>query len=258
MENPTINKRINIIIGFVVLFGVLGYILYYLTAPAPTCFDKKQNQAEKGVDCGGTCIPCKENLAAQDIAIKDVAVALGGNDTYDVVAKIINPNNILGSASFEYTFTLKDAAGKVISTRAGSSFILPADSKYVAELGLKTDDGADPASVDFVVGDVKWSELINIGKPQIGVYDKNFGADSASKGSEADGVIRNESGFDLSKISLVIILRSEKGDIVGINKTEKNSVRIKEERDFRLTWPYQLSAPVQNIEVDAQANVFEL
>jgi hypothetical protein len=61
----------------------------------------------------------------------------------------------------------------------------------------------------------------------------------------------------LGNISVVIVLRSEKGDVVGINKTEKSSVRAKEERDFRLTWPYQLSAPVQNMEVDAQSNVFD-
>jgi hypothetical protein len=258
MENPTINKRTNIIIGFVVLFGVLGYIFFYLTAPAPTCFDKKQNQAEKGIDCGGTCAPCQAAQQAQDIVIKEVAVALGGNDTYDVAAKIVNPNNTLGSASFNYTFELKDSSGNVISTREGNSFILPADSKYIGELGLNFDKGSVPASVDLVIGEVKWEELKNIGKPQIGVYNKNVGEDAATKGIEADGVIRNESGYDLGKISVVVILRSESGDIVGIHKTEKNSVRIKEERDFRLTWPYQLSAPVQNIEVDAQSNAFKL
>jgi hypothetical protein len=257
MENPTINKRINIIITFVVLFGLLAYGIFYLTAPDPTCTDGKQNQAEKGVDCGGTCAPCKEKQQIQDIVIKEVGVALGGNDTYDVAAKIVNPNNILGSALFDYTFIIKDAEGKVISTREGKNFILPADSKYIAELGLQMEGSAVPASVNLVINEVKWEELVNIGKPQIGVYNKNFGADAISKGSEADGVIRNESGYDLSKISVVIILRSEKGDIVGINKTEKNAVRVKEERDFRLTWPYQLSAPVQNIEVDAQSNVYE-
>jgi hypothetical protein len=184
-------------------------------------------------------------------------VALGGNNTYDVVAKITNPNNTLGTGSFSYVFKLKDSSGNVISTREGNNFILPADSKYVAELGLQVENEAQPANVELIINEVNWEKLENIGKPQIGVYNKNFGEIPAGSGSEADGVIRNESGYDLNKIFIVVILRSEKGDIVGINKTEKNAVRTKEERDFRLTWPYQLSAPVQNIEVDAQSNVFD-
>lgn len=257
MQNPAIIKRVVITLAFAVLFGVIGYFLYYVATPAPTCTDKKQNQGEKGIDCGGPCSPCKDVVQTQDIAIKEVAVALGGNSTYDVVAKISNPNDILGASVFNYVFKLKDSNGNVVATREGSNFILPADSKYVAELGLQTENGSAPSNVELTISDVKWEKLNDIGKPQIGIYNKNFGEIPTGDGSEADGVIRNESGYDLNKISIVIILRSEKGDIVGINKTEKTAVRAKEERDFRLTWPYQLSAPVQSIEVDAQSNVFD-
>jgi hypothetical protein len=258
MENTTTNKRIVTAIGLFVFFTLVSLFLYYIISPAPTCSDGKKNQAEKGIDCGGTCAPCKDATITQDIVINEVALTLGGNNSYDVVAKITNPNNILGTGSFNYTFKLTDEAGSVIATREGNNFILPADSKYVAELGLQTDNNAVPANVELVIGsDVKWEQLNTVGKPQIGVYNKNFGQILTSVGSQADGVIRNESGYDLNKISIVVILRSEKGDIIGVNKTEKNAVRIKEERDFRLTWPYQLTAPVQNIEVDPQSNVFD-
>lgn len=257
MQNSPIVKKIIITLSFLVLFSTLGFLLYYLITPAPTCSDGQQNQAEKGIDCGGTCTPCKEVVQTKDIVVDEVAVALGGNNTFDVAGKITNPNNTLGSAAFTYAFNLKDAGGKVIATREGSSFLLPADTKYVAELGLQIEGELAPANVELIINEVKWEKLNNIGKPQIGVYNKNFGKVATSVGSEADGVIRNESGYDLNKIFIVIILRSEAGDIVGINKTEKNAVRAKEERDFQLTWPYQLSAPVQGVEVDAQSNVFD-
>lgn len=257
MQNPATIKRLIILLAFAVLFGIGGYVTYYIITPAPTCFDKKQNQAEKGVDCGGNCSPCKDTVQKKDVIVDEVAVALGGNGTYDVVAKITNPNNTLGASSFGYAFKLKDASGNIIATREGTSFILPADSRYVAELGLQVENGAVPTKVELAIGEAKWEELKTVGKPQIGVYNKNFGEDVNGDGRRADGVIRNESGYDLNKIFVVIVLRSGAGDIVGINKTEKNAVRIKEERDFRLTWPYQLSAPVQNMEVDVQSNVFD-
>lgn len=257
MQNSATKKRIIIVSVFAALLSVAGFIIYFIITPDPTCFDNKQNQKEKGVDCGGTCAPCKEIVQARDIVIKEVAVALGGNNTYDVAGKIANPNDTLGSSSFKYTFNLKDASGKIVATSEGSNFILPADSKYIAEFGIQTEGGASPTSVDLVISEMTWEKLDNIGKPQIGVYNKNFGKVPVGIGSKADGVIRNESGYDLNKIFIIVILRSESGDIIGINKTEINSVRTKENRDFRLTWPYQLSGQVQNIEVDAQSNVFD-
>ncbi|HAS00027.1 MAG: hypothetical protein US57_C0017G0002 [Candidatus Moranbacteria bacterium GW2011_GWC2_37_73] len=257
MQNPTIVKRVVIISLFILLFSLTGYIIYFITAPEPTCFDKKQNQAEKGIDCGGTCQPCKEDIQTQDIVIKEVAVALGGNNTYDVVAKIANPNNTLGASVLQYTFILKDAAENVIATKEGTTFILPADSKYVPELGLQAENGAVPTKVELVVGEIKWEKLNDTGKPQIGVYNKNFSESATGNGGEARGVIRNENSYNLNKIFVTIILRSENGDIIGINKTEKNTVRAKEERDFVLTWPYALTASVQNIEVDTESNVFD-
>jgi hypothetical protein len=239
------------------LFVALGFVLYFMTRPAATCTDGKQNQAEKGIDCGGPCSPCKDIATTQDIVVTESAVTWGGNNTYDVVAKITNPNDSLGASSFKYAFNLKDESGAVVATREGVNFILPADSKYVAELGFETAGSAVPVVAEFVVSESKWEKLNNIGKPQIGVYSKNFGKILAGEGSEADGIIRNESGYDLEEISLTVILRSENGGIVGINKTKKNNVRAREERDFRLTWPYQLAAPVQNIEVDAGSNVFD-
>ena len=152
---------------------------------------------------------------------------------------------------------MKDANGNVIATKEGSEFILPADTRYVAELAFEASDGAVPILAEFSISEPSWEKLVNIGKPQIGVYSKNFGKISGGIGSEADGIIRNESSFDLTDIFLVVLLRSEKGEIVGINKTKKTGVRAREERDFRLTWPYQLIAPVQNVEVDPQSNVFD-
>lgn len=247
-------KRIIISSIFFVMLVALVVIVFYALSPAATCSDKKQNQAEKGIDCGGPCSPCKEVVQTKDIFVTETAISIGGNNTYDAVAKISNPNNQVG-ASFKYVFTLKNKDGAVLATREGTSFILPADSKYVAELNFESSDA--PVLAELEISEPKWEKLGSVGKPQVGVYSKNFGKIPTGEGSSADGIIRNESGYDLNEIFLVVILRSENGGIVGINKTKKTNVRAKEERDFRLTWPYQLAAPVQNIEVDSQVNIFD-
>ena len=258
MENSATSKRrIKIIIGYVVLFCVIAFILYLILSPAATCSDKKQNQGEKGIDCGGPCTPCKDVTQTKDISIGEVAFALGGNNTYDVASKISNPNDSIGARTFNYVFTLKDSTGSIIAKREGTNFILPADTKYVAELGLQTDNNAIPVSANIEISGADWQKLSNISKPQIGVYSKKFGPIENSDGNEAEGTIRNESSYDLKKIDIVIILRDEKGNIIGISTTQRNSVRAKEDQLFKVTWPYSLGGNVQKLEVDPQANVFD-
>jgi hypothetical protein len=77
------------------------------------------------------------------------------------------------------------------------------------------------------------------------------------EGNEVAGIIRNESNYDLKEINIVVVLRDENGKIVGVNTTRKDSVGVKEERDFLMTWPYVLDATVQKIEVDSQTNIFD-
>lgn len=258
MENSAAtNRRIKIIVGYLILFCTIAFVLYLTIAPEATCFDKKQNQNEKGIDCGGPCSPCRDVSEAKDVTIEEVAVTLGGNNTYDVVAKIINPNDAMGAKNFKYVFTLKDASGSIIAKREGTSFILPADTKYVAELSLQTDGNAAPASSSIEISGAQWDKLASIDKPQIGVYSKKVGPIANSNGNEAEGTIRNESNYDLKKIDVVVILRDEKGNIIGVNTTQRNSVRAREDQYFKVTWPYALGGNVQDMEVDLQTNIFD-
>lgn len=249
-------KRAAIISILVFLLLLLMFFLYSVFAPEATCSDKKQNQSEKGIDCGGPCSPCKITQAV-DMTTQEVAVVSGGGNTYDAIAKIYNPNDSVGARQFKYTFILKDANGNPIATQEGTDFILPSDTKYVTSLGIQTETGAVATSAEIKISDPEWVTLDTIEKPQLGVYNKKFDKAPIGEGSEAEGLLRNESNYDLNKISLVIILRGADGKILGVNRTEKNVVRVKEQRDFRINWPYAFTGNVQKMEVDAESNVLD-
>ena len=256
MQNKTLTKQFIIVSIFIAAIALVSLVIYFIVIPPATCSDKKQNQGEKGIDCGGPCTPCKV-IQAADLKVQETSFVTGGNGTYDVVAKIYNPNDSLGAKSFNYTFTLKDSAGTVIATKSGTDFILPVDTKYVAQLGLTTQNGAVAASAEISISAPAWAPLGNVEKPQLNVYNKKFDKVATGEGSEADGLLSNDSGYDLNKITLVIVLRDVNGKVVGINTTEKDTVRAAEQRDFRLSWPYALPGSVQSMEVDAQSNVLD-
>ncbi|EKE12029.1 MAG: hypothetical protein ACD_14C00038G0002 [uncultured bacterium] len=256
MQNQTTIKRTIIIAIFIVIIIIFSFFAYSIVAPDATCSDKKQNQSEKDIDCGGPCSPCK-NLQAADLLIQEVSVVIGGGSTFDAVAKIYNPNDSLGAREFKYIFNLKDAAGEIIATQEGKDFILPVDTKYVTALGIETNDNKVAQSAEIIISEPEWTPLGLTEKPQLGVYNKKFDKAPTGEGSQAEGLLRNESNYDLNKISLVVILRGVDNKILGVNKTDKNVVRVKEQRDFRISWPYALPGSVQKMEVDAQSNVLD-
>jgi len=250
-------KRSLIVLGYLGLFAVVGLAFYFWLTPKATCSDGKQNQNEKEIDCGGSCAPCKINYAEKELIVGEKAFVSGGNNTYDVVVKVSNPNDAVGATSFHYVLNLKDATEKVIATSEGDDYILPADSKYVVQIGLSTLDNTIPTQAEFMISDATWSQLGKAEKPQISVYDRKFGPDFGGVSSKAEGLIRNESAFDFKKIKLVVILRSENGEVLGVSSTEKDNVRAGMESGFTLTWPYTFPAIVRNMEVDVQTNIFD-
>lgn len=181
----------------------------------------------------------------------------GGNNTYDVVVKISNPNDIVGASSFHYAIVLKDESGNILSTKEGDDYILPADSKFMVQLGLVTANSGTPSQIDFSVSDIKWKQLENVERPQLSIYDRKFGPDAGGVGSRAEGLVRNESVNDLKKIDIIVILRDEQGKILGVSTTQEENMRAGKEGDFALTWPYAFPSAVRSMEVDAQTNVFD-
>lgn len=257
MENQEFKKRIFVSAVWISLFVLIGLLILFIITPPATCTDGKQNQEEKGVDCGGSCQPCKVEIKTVDLEVGETTFADGGNGTFDVIAKITNPNSSMGARSFKYVFILKDANGYELATKEGIGYILPADSKMIAELGLTVNEGAVPVSATVEVSQPAWQQLEGIEKPEIGTYNKKFDKALVGEGSMVEGTIRNESSYDLVTIGVIVALRDQNGKIIAINKTEKSAVRVRESRDFRLVWPYALQGSVQNMDVQVESNVYD-
>ena len=229
--------------------------MYNILKPDPTCFDGKQNQREEGVDCGGPCQPCEEEINAQELKVIEEAFVYGGPRKYDVMAKISNPNDQFGSPRFSYKFILKDSAGNNLAEQKGESFILPFETKYLIETNLETQ--SNPANLEIVITECQWERFFAYKEPQLNIYHKRY--DLISSGAvfgEAFGLLVNESEFDFNTININVILRDSSGKPLSFNSTEMRTITSHEERDFKLVWPISFPGEVQNIEMEAEADVY--
>ena len=126
---------VTIIIAFISLFIVLPY--WYTHREIPTCFDGKQNQEEKGVDCGGSCsLQCKGG--AKDISVIWAKVFPVRPGTYDLVAYVENPNIDIGAPRLPYTGKLYDADGNLIAEKRGETYANPSESFVIFDGGILT------------------------------------------------------------------------------------------------------------------------
>src|SRR3989338_4455956 len=115
-------RRQLVVIGIfaVFVFLIVGGLIYYFQAE-PTCFDKRQNQDEEGVDCGGQCAPCSEQI--HDLTILLSRAFSVRECSYDAAALLDNQNQFLGSKNLVYAFKLYDKDNILIAVRENSTFI---------------------------------------------------------------------------------------------------------------------------------------
>lgn len=255
-------KRKKIIGIYVLLIAAVAGLLYWSLKAEPTCFDKKKNQGEEGIDCGGLCDPCKAEIKASDLLVQESVFIYGGPGKYDVLAKVRNPNDKLGSPKFYYKFVLKNAAGEILAEKEGTSFILPAETKNIIETNLETQEA--PLGVTVEIKNTEWINFLDYAKPEyesprLNIYREEYRPVSSGIGfGNATGLLRNESPFDYHIIYVSVVLRDFSGDPIAVNKMEIRDLGAKEERDFQLFWPNSFPGVVEGIEAEAKTDVFDL
>lgn len=248
-------KRLFIIFIWLIIFSLIFGGLYLIFREKPSCFDGKMNQNEQKIDCGGVCAPCEKQIIAKNLEVISAETVDGGSGRYDVLVKIKNPNNNLGSSGFEYKIFLRDQKGSVLDERSGKSYILPTESKYIIETNFEPD--SKPTDVLVELGGNSWEELEIFEEPELNIYNKTFSPVNDNVKSEVKGLLKNESRFDFADVDLNVILRDSNGRPVAINKTKVSNLLAQQERDFKLVWPYELKFEVMEVEIEAETNVFD-
>lgn len=239
-----------------VLFLCFAYLVYLPFKPSETCTDGKKNQNETGIDCGGVCGACAVAPVLEDIRVVETAwVFAGKGSEYDIVGKISNPNNDYGASSVPYTFRVLDASGRILAEQSGVSFILPKETKYIVETSLSLSE--KPSQVEVVLENVAWEKFAGYKeRPALDIYNRSFERASGVNFGVAKGLVVNNSPFDFTNIGIAVVLRDGGGKVVALQKTDMQTLRSGEQRDFTLVWPDPFQGDVEKVEVQADANVY--
>lgn len=241
-------KQLVFGVFYLAVFLAIGFGIFYFFRSQPTCFDKIQNQGEEGIDCGIVCDnSCRKILPVQ---VSSVEIFKIGEDDFDILAKLYNPNLEYGSSQVDYDLVLLDEGDKELDKRSASFYILPGQRKYLFLNSVKSN--FDLRFAKIIVKNAKWEKL-QLFDPQSVKFPINSGQ---FKTDSFDAVIFNDSNFDFDTVDIGVILYDVNDNVLGINLTNVNTLLARTERYFKVIWPRSINN-VSRVEVQAQTNLLE-
>ena len=216
-----------------VLFAVIGLIsVVWLKIAAPSCTDGKQNQEEKGIDCGGEC--AKECLGE----IRDLAVlwskplqVTGSN--YDAVALVENRNLFLSAQSAKDQFKFYDDRNILIASRDGEIFINPGRKFAIFENNIDIGN-REPAKVFLEFQkNINWE--IYKGENLGLVVTKKEYQDNPRPSISA--ILENKTLANIKGIYAVAIIYADDGNAIAASATKISEIKGRASTDIFFTWP---------------------
>lgn len=180
------------------------------------------------------------------------------NNDYDFLAKVSNPNAGYGSGNVEYALTFYNVGNQQVSSKTGSFYILPGQTKYVIDSPLKFEQPVSRA--DLQIKSVDWQKLDPLSVSGVSLLVRNVSFSQVNQPgvfAKAGGEIFNASDFDLNRVDVAIVLLDQAGSPIAINKTEIRTFLARTTRGFEATWFAPFVGQVNRVDAETTTNVFE-
>ena len=219
-----------LLIFLIVIVGIIFAV--WLKITVPSCTDGKQNQDEKGIDCGGVC--SKECLGE----IKDLAILwskplkVAGNN-YDAVALVENRNLFLSAKSARYQFKFYDDRNILIASREGEIFVNPGQKFAIFENNI--DVGARKPAKVFLEFQKNINWEIYKGENLGLVVTKKEYQDSPRPSISA--TLENKTLADIKGFYAVAIIYADDGNAIAASATKIGEIKGGASADIFFTWP---------------------
>lgn len=236
--------RLMIIAGVVaVLLLIIGATVFAFVYKVPSCTDRKQNQREEGVDCGGPCTYlCTAQVKKPNLELVRTFTLVNGRT--DVVAKIQNLNKGAEAKAAPYVLELYAADATLLGRLAG--FVdLPAGR--TVPLFVRSAAGGSVVARAFVNFDpekIAWKAAESAALPL------RVSASALIEGNEPKitATLTNESYDTVFDVRAVVVVYDGETAIAA-SETLVPSIRAQSGVPITFTWNEPFSRPATRFEI---------
>lgn len=252
-------RRQITILGAVFILAMIPFaiaIWKQLNKP-PTCFDGKQNGAERGVDCGGAC----KNFCPFEVTDPVVkwSRAFRVTDTvWSAVAYVENQNANAALTVIPYEFKLYDANRNPVATRRGVTYMNPNGVVAIFEGGIRV-DGKPPVFTTFqFLKDPAWIPIGNVSSYPALITKDQLLVDDQGR-TRLTAMIKNPSiAYSIKTIDVTALLYDKEGNAITASKTIVESVAKEGSAPVVFTWPGLLNDNVARVEFIPRYNFLDV
>jgi len=198
-----------------------------------------------------------EGPSLDSLEVLNVQALLKQGNIYDIVIQLRNPNPEHGAEELRYKVVFSNN-GSEVHTIEQTSYILPAEEKYIVLTNMEVNSFFDDVSVDL--RDVLWRQLDDFISLNLDVFDLKLERmlDSNVFYARLAAFIKNNSVFGLTDVRVFGILFDSRGDIIAVNRTSIQTVLEGEMREVEMFWPQAIPLDdVVKYNVYAYSNVLK-
>ncbi len=243
--------------GLLLFLGLITLaIAYPILNKKPTCFDGKQNGAERGVDCGGVCQRVCNADVAEPVILWRRAFPVTGS-IYNLVALIENQNKGAAIKEVNYEFRIYDDKNLLIGRREGTTYIPPNQQFVVFE--PRFDAGTSvikSVAFDFTTEFVWVKKDSQIALLPIRVA--NIILNDDKKNPILSAQVVNDSIYDLPEFDVIALLYDIDRNVINVSKTQTNGLASNSSSAIIFTWPQPLFDNPVTRDILVQINPFSV
>jgi hypothetical protein len=243
--------------GFVLFVAIIIFIIIYpLIFQKPTCFDKKQNGDETGVDCGGSCVlMCKSDIS-DPVVLWSRSFPVTGS-YYNLVAYIENRNKNSAVVNAKYEFRIYDTDNKLLGRREGTTFITPNQQFAVFEPRFDAGQSQIKTVTFEFLPPLVWVKK-NPTLQTLPVFVNNIVFDDNKDTPNLSAVVVNNSIYDLPQFDVIAILYDADHNAINASKTHKDGLMSNSSLPVIFTWPETIPTVPVTKDVMISINPFSI
>ncbi len=252
-------RLIYIAILTMLVLGFIFYKLYPTLYPQATCFDKKQNGFEGGVDCGGACnLQCKNTYSELKVLLQKSFPAAASSS--DIMILLENNNKNIAPTNISVDIDVYDLEGKFLETINKTT--LAGTQKYIPILisNYKNQNNKSGLVSKVFVKNISYDMYSTYGAYDVALIDYKLdnGDSTGSMDAKLNIKIKNIYKQDINeKLRLYVLLRDELDNIVAINYQDINSLAFEEVKSLNFLWVDMIKANVKNIDIITVSNLYK-
>ena len=223
---------IFLLIAGLIIYGIVSVV--FSSDPYPSyCYDGVQNREEEGIDCGGLCVPCNEEMSNVRILDKKVFPTNTGTG---LVVEIQNPDTQHAIKSFVYEITIRDISGNIVDVMEGQSFLYAGEIKHLVYPSLSFSFGTI-TSLEIETLDVKKVIKDEFQKPNVITRSVQVQKDPI----RVSGSLVNNEAISFNGAGVYALLYNRAGMLVGASKTNIDDIGSLETVPFSIVFSPDLS-----------------